>query len=504
MPIEPASLDDMRKDRVLLLQLLGLAHQVDVERFLSELLELVVEGCAATRGYVELTDPTREEAGPHFSLARGFSETEAAQVRRFISRSIIAEALSTGQIVETAEASLDERFRDHESVRQNALQAVMCAPIGIPVVLGVLYLQGPSSGAAFSRGDVERVTIISRHLGPLAERILAIARERLDATQSIRQQLHVPNLVGRSRAFGKVLEGVRVAAGSDVATLLTGPTGAGKTAIAYAIHDNGRRRRGPFVDLNCAAIPENLVESELFGARLGAHSTATRAQGGKVAAAEGGTLFLDELGELPLPAQAKLLQLLDSGTYYPLGASVSCHANIRIIAATNVELDAAVRDGRFRADLFYRIRVLVIAVPALHERREDIRLLALQLMESTCAKHGISPLELSRASSYALESAPWPGNVRQLRNVIEAGIVWAQAEGATMLEPRHLFRDSDATEVGSRPQSWQAATRDFQRDHLLRCLEDQGWNVSRVADCLDLTRSHVYNLIHAFGLRRDD
>jgi Nif-specific regulatory protein len=257
------------------------------------------------------------------------------------------------------------------------------------------------------------------------------------------------------------------------------------------------------VELNCAAFPDELIESELFGALPGSHSTARERRPGKVAAAEKGTLLLDDVGELSAAAQAKLLQLLQSKTYYPLGANEPVRADVRLIAATNADLDVAVADGRFREDLLYRLRVLPVRVPSLAERRVDVAELARHFSAEACERHGLALPELSAPALRAVESAEWPGNVRQLAHAMEAAAIRANGEGARRIERWHVFPESDPS-AEQDAESFQEATRRFQRDHLRAVLDETGWNVTETARRLDLSRSHLYNLINAFGLRRRD
>jgi Nif-specific regulatory protein len=282
--------------------------------------------------------------------------------------------------------------------------------------------------------------------------------------------------------------------------LLTGESGTGKSQLARVIHDNGPRADRPFVELNCAAIPETLLESELFGARRGAHSTATSATPGKVAAAEGGTLLLDEIGELPLQAQAKLLQLLQSKQYYPLGGTRPETADVRVIAATNTDLAAAIAERRFREDLFYRLQVVPLRVPSLAERATDVPLLAQHLCRSACERHGLPLLQASPGALTALEVADWPGNVRQLAHALEAAVIRAAGDGARQVEAWHVF--PDATRHASEPLTFQEQTRRFQAGLLETTLEESGWNVVEAARRLDVARSYAYKLIRAFGIER--
>jgi Nif-specific regulatory protein len=283
--------------------------------------------------------------------------------------------------------------------------------------------------------------------------------------------------------------------------LLTGDSGTGKTMLARIIHNASGRSSQPFIELNCAAIPETLIESELFGAMPGAHATANREIAGKIAAAGRGTLFLDEISELSLSAQAKLLQFLQSKQYYPLGSNKARQSEARVIAATNVDLASAVADRRFREDLLWRLDVVKIRMPALAERIEDIDALVDHFCEVVAIRHGLPPLAPSPAARRAIRAAEWPGNVRQLEHALEAAAIRAASSRSTSIGAAHVF--PGAKEQENAPKTFQDATRQFQFELLERTLTECDWNVSVCARRLDLARSHVYNLIDAFGLSRN-
>lgn len=498
-----AELARVQCERDLYLQLLNLGHRAEIEPFLEEALRLVVEVVQARQGYLELHDDEDGSGARRWSIAHGFSERELDDVRAAISKGIIAEAVATGETVVSQSALLDTRFKERDSVISGKIGAVLCAPIGDDPPRGVLYLQGRVGSAWFSEEDRERAELFAQHLAPLADRLIAGQRQReaSQSTRGLRARLHLAGVAGDGPALGAVLQQVAVVAPLDVTVLLTGESGTGKSLIARVIHDNGPRAGKPFVEVSCAALPEALIENELFGAVPGGHSTAVARIEGKVAAAEHGTLFLDEIGELPPGAQAKLLQLLQSKRYFPLGASQPVAADIRVIAATNVDLQQAVAAHRFREDLFYRLQVLPIRVPRLAERREDIRALSQQFCRAACERHKLPRLELSRNALRAAESAEWPGNVRQLAHAVEAAVIRAAGEEATAVEVRHLFPEAAAA-ADAGELTFQEATRRFQADLLARMLDETGWNVVETARRLDLARSHVYNLIRAFGLTR--
>ncbi len=230
-------------------------------------------------------------------------------------------------------------------------------------------------------------------------------------------------LVGQSRAFLGAVELLRKAAGTQVTVLLTGETGVGKERFARALHAMSARAGGPFVAVNCAALPGELIESELFGAEKGAYTGAAAARPGRFERADGGTLMLDELGELPLPAQAKLLRVLQTGEVERLGATGARKVDVRVVAATNVDLEAAAAAGRFRRDLMYRLNVYPIRIPPLRERQEDIEPLAAHLLQRFGALHGKRVAGFSDRALDAMRHYPWPGNVRELENLIERGVI---------------------------------------------------------------------------------
>lgn len=497
----------LRRERDLYRRLLDLGRQTALQPLLEEALALVVEVVAARQGYLELHDDESGGGsdGPRWWIAHGLNGDEIRGVRAVISRGIIAEAIATGQTVVTPSALLDPRFSERDSVRIGKIEAVLCAPIGDDPPRGVLYLQGRSTPGLFSDADRELAELFAQHLSPLVERLLAQRSGHLaaDATQSLRTQFRFDGVIGHSDALAATLKQVALVAPLDVSVLLSGESGTGKSQLARVIHDNGPRAAQRFIEVNCAALPDTLIESELFGALAGAHSTATRRMEGKVGAAEHGTLFLDEIGDLSLSTQGKLLQLLQSKQYYPLGASQPVEADVRVIVATNQDLRRAVTERRFREDLFYRLHVLPIRVPTLAERRDDVPDLAAYFCTSACDRHGLPRLALSRNAIRAIQAAEWPGHVRQLLHAVEAAVIRAAGSGAQQVEPLHLFPEAGATiQTPAASSTFQEATRQFHERLLRDTLEDTGWNVVETARRLDLARSHVYNLIRAFGLVR--
>ena len=504
----PDTLERLRRERDFFARLLALGSHEEIDAILRDGLALVAELTGARHGYVEVRSPEPSGdplAPPAWWAATGLGDAAVERVRAAMSRGVVAESIATGRTVRSPSAREDPRFTGRDSVRENEIDAVLCAPLGTSSPAGALYLQGRSIPGPFTDDDARLVETFARFLAPRIDQILArgLQQSRADPTAAARAKLRLPMIVGSSAALARVLDAIALVAPLDLDVLLTGPTGSGKTALARAIALNSARAAGPFVEINCAALPDTLIESELFGARSGAHSTATRDVAGKVAAAEGGTLFLDEVGELPVSVQAKLLQLVTEKQYYPLGAAQPVRADVRILAATNVELESAVAAGRFRSDLFWRLNVVPVRVPALAQRREDVPALLRHLAAEACRRLAFEPLGVAPSALHAAESADWPGNVRQLANAAQQAVVRCRAAGDDAIRRAHLFPDEAVGgEAPAADRSFDAATRKFQKQHLLEVLEATSWNVAEAARVLDLTRSHVYNLLNMHGIRR--
>ena len=512
----PEPHEQTRCERDLYMRLLELGHHRHIQPFLEQSLELLIQLVGAARGSLELRD---RGGDPSLLISRGFDPGD--RIRGF-SRSVVAEAFATGQTIVTASAQIDPRFSASCSVRSHALEAVLCVPFGDPP-LGIVYLQDRRQPGPFSQDDRARVEMFARQIAVFADRLRRLGRDDGqdgggDPTQRHRRSLRGDPLVGASPAMAELLKQVAMVAPLQISVLITGPSGSGKTQLAKLIHDNSRRSSGPFIELNCGALPGELIENELYGSVPGAHSTAARRTEGKVAAAEGGTLFLDEVGELPMRAQASLLQLLQSRSYFPLGSATPRTCNVRILAATNINLAAAVSERRFREDLYYRLNVFPLRVPSLVERPADIPLLAEHFCRLASHNNGLPELPLDAGALTALEDAEWPGEIRELAHAVEVGVVRAHGDGAERVERQHLFPqlvrdadrpvdsaaiddDGDGSEQGLDPQTLQGATRRFQRQLVRQSLRRAGGNVTAAARQLQVTRTHMYNLMSSLGIR---
>jgi DNA-binding NtrC family response regulator len=337
-------------------------------------------------------------------------------------------------------------------------------------------------------------------------------REEVDQLRcSIRKSCRVPNLIGESTGFRTAYELITKAAATHVTVLLLGETGVGKERFARALHDTGPRKDGPFVAVNCAALPHDLIESELFGVEKGAFTGANASRSGKFERADGGTLFLDEVGELPLAAQAKLLRVLQEGEIERLGDEKVRKVNVRLVAATNVDLQKAVREGRFRSDLFYRLNVYPVTIPPLRERSSDLPLLVDAMIRRFCAMHQKKLLGITDKAMRSLKAHRWPGNIRELENTIERGVIlapqhdWIEAEhlfiGPSPDEPEHeCIGEAGALEKSDRPSQAtlcqdllaEAGSLDQVEATLIaHAVERAGGNLAGAARTLGITRAQL-------------
>jgi len=329
-------------------------------------------------------------------------------------------------------------------------------------------------------------------------------KERLEAENAVLQQevRHAhgfDEIVGTSPALGRVLAQVEQVAPTDAPVLLLGETGTGKELVARALHERSRRSDRPLVTVNCAALPATLVESELFGYEKGAFTGALQRTVGRFEVAHGGSLFLDEIGELPLEVQAKLLRVLQAGEFERLGSPKTIRVDVRLIAASNRDLEREVREGRFRADLFYRLSVFPISLPPLRERREDIPLLAWHFIARRQAKLGRSVRRVPERLMRAFTAYSWPGNVRELENVIERALI--MTSGATLAtDPAFLETAPVVPAVGPK-----ASLAEAECAHIRAVLDECGWKISgkgNAADRLGLKRSTLQFRMKKLGIAR--
>jgi two-component system nitrogen regulation response regulator NtrX len=334
----------------------------------------------------------------------------------------------------------------------------------------------------------------------------ALHQRRLEAeNRALRAQVHRhQTMIGESYAMRQLREQVAMAAPTNGRVLIYGENGTGKELVARTIHALSRRRSATFVEVNCAAIPEELIESELFGHVRGAFTGAVADRRGKFEVADTGTIFLDEIGDMSLKTQAKVLRVLQEQTMEAVGGTVRIKVDARVLAATNKDLQAEIRGGRFREDLYFRLSVIPIFVPPLRDRQEDIPLLADHFMADFAREYGRRVKTFDQTARAVLQHYPWPGNVRELRNVIERLMIMVPGEiispaDLSFLDPNGLARAA-APEGGGPRQTLHEARDQFERDLILRTLAEQQGNMSRTAEILSVERSNLYRKMKAFGI----
>jgi DNA-binding NtrC family response regulator len=340
--------------------------------------------------------------------------------------------------------------------------------------------------------DRDRLLIVTRNATEYKE-----LKEKLEGKDAI---------LGESSKIKEVLSLIERVAPTDSRVLIMGENGTGKELVAKAIHRLSRRNTKPMVEVNCAAIPNELIESELFGHERGAFTGAANQRIGKFELADGGTIFLDEIGDMSLNAQAKVLRALEEGKIERVGGNKQIPVNVRVLAATNKNLQEAIKQGVFREDLYHRLSVIPIRVPALRDRRDDIPLLANAFAEEICSHNGMAAKRFSDAAMRVLQSVEWGGNVRELRNTVERLVIMTPG---SVIEPAHIepvpvsgsFTVNDLVAIGGTFQEFkdraEASFIKFQ-------LEANGWNISRTAEVLDIQRSHLYNKMKKYGLVRGE
>ncbi len=358
---------------------------------------------------------------------------------------------------------------------------------------------------------------------PSLERLLVLlqnaasVRDLARENQALRKQItRSRQLIGKSGPMTQIQTLIRQVAPTTGSVLITGENGTGKELVAHSIHALSARYSRPFVEVNCAAIPEELIESELFGHEKGAFTGATALRRGKFDLAHEGTLFLDEIGDMSMKTQAKILRIVQEQKFERVGGTQTISVDVRIVAATNKDLRQEIARGHFREDLFYRLNVIPFVVPPLRDRAEDIALLAEHFLKEFAATHGKRLRALTPEAVGLLMSYPWPGNVRELKNLIERMVILTiESEEGTPITANHLLvhLESDAlsAQISNRAEGFPASAKnlrdarsDFEKDFILKTLRENDWNVSKASAVLGIERSHLHKKMKSYGIESQD
>ena len=316
-------------------------------------------------------------------------------------------------------------------------------------------------------------------------------------------------MIGESSVINKLKAQIAVAAPSSGWVLITGENGTGKELVARAIHQRSTRNQKAFVEVNCAAIPEELIESELFGHEKGAFTGATAARKGKFDQANGGTLFLDEIGDMSLKTQAKILRILQEHTFERVGGNRTIEVDVRVIAATNKNLEEEIKDGNFREDLYFRLNVLPFVAPPLRQRKDDIPLLTSHFLQYFCSKESREIKTIAADALQSLSNYNWPGNVRELKNLIERLVIMTPAQQIEVSDLPHAIiqrtspQATVTTQMEEMPDSYRDAKELFEKQFLLEKLQKNNWNISRTAEEIGLERSNLHRKIKSYGIDQE-
>jgi Nif-specific regulatory protein len=507
MEPDDAHAGEVRKLSTLLEASQALSATLDLHAALTRVLEILIRHHDAVRGAVVL----RNEHSGDVELEAAAGAVQAGRRIRFQpGEGIIGQVIQTGKPVVVPRVSREPKFVPRLSDRPELSQQEL-SYVSTPIALEGRTVGAVSIDLRFKPDrDYHRTSKFLGVVGSMIAQAVRVHRlieadkrklqdENTHLRQELTERYDFSNIVGTSGPMRQVFEQIAQVAPTNTTVLLRGESGTGKELIAHAIHYNSTRAQKPFIKVSCAALPQDLIESELFGYEKGAFTGAHATKKGRFEAAEGGTLFLDEIGELNLATQVKLLRVLQEREFERLGGTQTIRANIRLIAATNKDLEKAIAAGEFREDLYYRLNVFSIFVPPLRERKADVLLLADYLLEKFSREHGKQVKRVSTPAIDMLSSYHWPGNVRELANVIERAVVVCDAQ---VIHAHHLPPTLQTAEATGTAQT--ATLRDsmeaFEKDALLDALKSARGNRAKAARLLATTERIFNYRVKKYGI----
>jgi transcriptional regulator with GAF, ATPase, and Fis domain len=486
----------------------SLSSTLVLSDLLARLMDAVLETSQVERGFLMLFDRGGEL---RIEIARNIDSGSLMSEDFRPSRSLVYEVAEKGETIWIRDVYEHPEFREQKSVLDLQLRTMIGLPLRLGKrVLGVLYLDSQRVSEMLSPEGIDVLEALAAHAAVAIENArlheevlrskLQLEMENKSLRRVLRNEFRFDAIIGRSPAMQRVFEVMEKVVSTDLPVLIEGETGTGKELIARALHFNGPRREKNLVALNCGALPEPLLESQLFGHRRGAFTGAIEDHAGVFEAADGGTIFLDEVGEMPLSLQVKLLRVLQSGEFTRVGENVVRRSDVRVLSATNKVLSSEVVGGRFREDLFYRLNVVSIRVPPLRERGEDILLLADYFLTEAAKRQGHPVVGFTPETRRFLLHYGWRGNVRELQNCIESAL--AMSDGRSPLGPELFPHPGPGFESALREGSLRSRLDRFEKVSIREALEANEWNISRAARTLSVSRQHLHNRINRFGLQR--
>jgi transcriptional regulator with GAF, ATPase, and Fis domain len=482
----------------------ALLKEGEYGELLSGLLDTLIEGLGADRGFVVVREAGQFQA----AASRNFRSEALSRAEEAVSRSIANRVMESGRTVLIGDASIDEPYSKQPSIQQLSLRSVLCAPlVTSQEAFALIYLENRQVTNCFTEEQRDLLDEICALAAPRLRTAVAMsqAQHRAEALEIIHRESD--GILTADGAMERVLQTIQQIAPTDLPVLIEGETGTGKELIARAVYRHSARGKGPFIALNCAAIPATLIGSELFGFVQGAFTGANRDRVGFIGAAHHGTLFLDEIGDLPLDLQPHLLRVLQSGEFTRLGNSRMEHVDVRFIAATNRDLDSEVKAGRFRADLFYRISAVTLRLPPLRDRPHDVRLLAEHFVRAAAARYGRPVPRLAEDCFAALTTYSFPGNVRELESEMCRLVALSAADvpcGADLLNERIRNRGNGQSVVSPpatavAPMSLHA----MEKQLIFAVLQHTGGNRTRAAEVLGISREGLRTKLQRLQIPED-
>jgi transcriptional regulator with GAF, ATPase, and Fis domain len=469
-----------------------LIHQRDLGELLDALMDAVIEITNADKGFLILLEGETLDV----KVARNLNREHIADAVSQLSDSIIAKVVRSRRPVIVSDALRDDEFSSSKSVMQLKVNSVICVPLlDRGRLLGLIYVGNDSIRDLFQQDTMRVLTVFASQASLIVANALLMNELRVDNKRLNErlEQYRFGEIVGTSPPMQQVFRKVEKIAATDISVMITGETGTGKELIAREIHNRSPRAGKPFITINCGAIPENLLESELFGHVKGAFTGAVANKLGKFQAADGGTLFLDEIGEMPIELQVKLLRAIQERVVFRVGDTRAENVDIRILAATNRELEKEIAAGRFREDLYYRLNVVNVELPPLRARGEDVLVIARYLLSRYSREYDSKVKGLSPNAAVAIRKHNWPGNIRELENRIKKAIVLCES---TVIGPDDLGLTPDVL-----PQilTLAEAKEKFQRDYINEVLALNNGNRTKTARDLGVDPRTVFRHLEKEG-----
>ena len=481
-----------------LLKISRVVHAIrDLEELQAQLLDLVFEVIPAGRGAILLSDGAGLEFNCLYARTRQAGQPQLVRVSRTIAR----QAMKDNVAILGVDVAASGALREVESLAASEVRSLLCVPLTVfQRVIGCIYLDSTNAINRFQEDHLQLVAAIAGISAVAldnARRLQWLEQENQRLTTEVRQE---QSLVGEGARMKEIFQFLARVSPTESTVLIEGESGTGKELAARALHRNSHRANKPFVAINCAAIPESLLESDLFGHERGAFTGAAVQKKGRLEVADGGVVFLDEIGELAPALQVKLLRVLQEREFEHVGGTHTIKVDIRLIAATNRDLNEAVRTGQFRQDLYYRLAVVRLTMPPLRERREDIPMLTRHFVQKYAKRSKVKPKPVSREAMAALVNYEWPGNVRELENAIERALVMGSADMVRLEDlPESLLEQESPAEMHE--GKYHASVKELKKQLIIDAVEQTRGNYVDAAGILGVHPNYLHRLIRNLGLK---